>query len=94
MERAHHGDGTDRDPIEFPGDGCVHEPEWIRDGDVEGDAQVNPMDSGLVQAVFGWIDEQDMCNYDMDCAGQINPVDPDIVQSLFGSCGAPRAACP
>jgi len=61
---------------------------------VDGDGQVNPVDSGLVQAAFGSADEADLCQYDVDCDGQINPVDSGIVQSLFGTCNAPRAACP
>ena len=73
---------------------CVRDPEWQCDGDVDGDGQVNPVDSGLVQSVFGSTDEQDLCNYDMDCDGQINPVDAGIVQSLFGTCEAVRAVCP
>jgi hypothetical protein len=75
-------------------DGCVRAPAWVCDGDVDGDGQVNPVDSGLVQAAFGSSDEQDLCNYDMDCDGQINPVDSGIVQSLFGTCDAPRDVCP
>jgi hypothetical protein len=74
--------------------GCVRDPAWICDGDVDGDGQVNPVDSGLVQAAFGSGDGQDLCNYDVDCDGQINPVDSGIVQSLFGSCDPPRDVCP
>ena len=73
---------------------CVRNPAWQCDGDVDGDGQVNPVDSGLVQAAFGSGDDQDLCNYDMDCDGQINPVDSGIVQSLFGTCDEPRSACP
>ncbi len=79
--------------IELAG-GCVRDPGWQCDGDVDGDGQVNPVDSGLVQAAFGSFDEQDLCNYDVDCDGQINPVDSGIVQSLFGMCEAPREVCP
>ena len=74
--------------------GCVRNPEWRCDGDTDGDGQVNPVDSGLVQAAFGSADDQDLCNYDMDCDGQINPVDSGIVQSLFGTCNEPRDTCP
>jgi len=74
--------------------GCSRDPQWVCDGDVDGDGQVNPVDSGLVQAAFGSADEQDLCNYDVDCDGQINPVDSGIVQSLFGTCEEPREACP
>ncbi len=76
------------------GGGCVRDPAWICDGDTDGDGQVNPVDSGLVQAAFGSADESDLCQYDIDCDGQINPVDSGIVQSLFGTCNAPRSACP
>jgi hypothetical protein len=76
------------------GGGCVREPAWLCDGDVDGDAQVNPVDSGLVQAAFGSGDDQDLCNYDLDCDGQINPVDSGIVQSLFGTCEPVREVCP
>jgi len=74
--------------------GCVRDPAWRCDGDVDGDGQVNPVDSGLVQAAFGSTDEQDLCNYDVDCDGQINPVDSGIVQSLFGTCEPVRDVCP
>ena len=80
--------------IIFVSTGCTRDPEWLCDGDVDGDGQVNPVDSGLVQAAFGSADEQDLCNFDVDCDGQINPVDAGIVQSLFGTCDAPRGACP
>ncbi len=56
--------------------------------------QVNPVDSGLVQAFFGSTDEIDLCQYDVDCDGQINPVDSGIVQSLFGTCEALQEVCP
>jgi len=72
---------------------CVRNPAWQCDGDTDGDGQVNPVDSGLVQAAFGSTDEQDVCNYDVDCDGRINPVDSGIVQSLFGTCEAPRDVC-
>ena len=74
--------------------GCARDPEWLCDGDVDGDGQVNPVDSGLVQAAFGSTNETDLCQYDVDCDGQINPVDSGIVQSLFGTCEAPREVCP
>ena len=73
---------------------CVRDPVWQCDGDVDGNARVNPVDSGLVQSAFGSTDEQDLCNYDLDCNGQINPVDAGIIQSLFGRCLAPRSVCP
>jgi hypothetical protein len=74
--------------------GCVRDPAWVCDGDVDGDGQVNPVDAGLVQAAFGSVDPQDLCNYDTDCDGQINPVDAGIVQALFGTCDPPRSVCP
>ncbi len=79
---------------EGEGGGCRRDPEWICDGDVDGDGQVNPVDSGIVQANFGNTDDQALCNYDVDCDGQINPVDAGIVQSLFGTCEEPRESCP
>ena len=63
------------------------------EGDVDGDGQVNPVDSGLVQAAFGSTDERDLCQNDIDCDGQINPVDAGLVQSLFGTCDPPRSLC-
>jgi len=63
------------------------------DGDTDGDGQVNPVDSGLVQAAFGSTDANDLCSYAIDCDGQINPVDSGIVQSLFGVCQDPRDVC-
>ena len=77
-----------------PPDGCLRDPRWMCDGDVDGDGQVNSVDSGLVQTAFGSAEEQDLCNYDMDCDGQINPVDSGMVRSLFGTCEEPRGACP
>lgn len=74
--------------------GCGRDPEWLCDGDVDGDGQVNPVDAGLVQVAFGSADESDLCQYDMDCDGQLNPVDSGIVQSLFGTCEQPRHVCP
>lgn len=74
--------------------GCRRDPDWVCDGDVDGDGQVNPVDSGIVQANFGNTGEQALCNYDIDCDGQINPVDAGIVQSLFGTCEEPRDTCP
>ncbi len=74
--------------------GCPRDPEWVCDADVDGDGQVNPVDSGVVQSNFGNTSDQALCNYDMDCDGQINPVDAGIVQSLFGTCEEPRDACP
>ena len=76
------------------GGGCVRDPEWICDGDVDGDAQVNPVDSGFIQANFGNAYAQALCQYDLDCDGQINPVDSGIVQSLFGTWEGPREICP
>lgn len=80
--------------VQAEGGCCLRDPAWLCDGDVDGDGQVNPVDSGLVQAAFGSTDEQDLCNYDLDCDEQINPVDAGIVQSLFGTCDAPRGVCP
>ena len=82
------------DDVSLSSPDCLRDPRWICDGDVDGDGQVNPVDSGLVQAAFGSADDQDLCNYDVDCDGQINPVDSGIVQSLFGTCETPRDTCP
>ena len=49
--------------------GCVRDPDWICDGDVDGDGQVNPVDSGLVQAAFcsgEGCTEEALCQYDLD----------------------------
>ncbi len=77
--------------------GCVRNPEWLCDGDVDGDGQVNPVDAGLVQANFcagETCTDDALCQYDLDCDAQINPVDSGIVQSLFGTCEAPPDVCP
>ena len=79
--------------VQSGGGGCIRDPDWQCDGDVDGDGQVNPVDSGLVQAAFGSTYEADLCQYDIDCDGQINPVDSGIVQSLFGTCESPRDSC-
>lgn len=73
---------------------CLRVPQWICDGDVDGDGQVNPVDSALVQSAFGRTDERSLCNYDLTCDGRINPVDAGVVQSLFGTCHSPRDVCP
>jgi len=36
---------------------CVSDPEWLCDGDVSGDGQINPVDSGIVQSLFGTCEE-------------------------------------
>ena len=82
-----------RIPDECDGVRCIRDTRWLCDGDTDGDGQVNPVDSGLVQAAFGSTDEDDLCQYDLDCDGQINPVDSGIVQALFGTCEAARCAC-
>ncbi len=87
------GECADTTEEDCPTGGCVRDPKWLCDGDVDGDGQVNPVDSGLVQAAFGSSDEADLCQFDIDCDGQINPVDSGIVQSLFGTCDAPRDTC-
>jgi hypothetical protein len=76
--------------------GCTRNPEWVCDGDVNGNGAVNPVDVGLVQAAFcaaGECPEEDLCQYDLDCNGVINPVDAGLVQSLFGACDPPRSPC-
>jgi hypothetical protein len=78
---------------ECEGFGCVRDPAGVCDGDVDGDGQVNPVDSGLVAAAMGSMREADLCNHDLDCDGNINPVDVGIVESLFGTCDPPRPAC-
>ncbi len=85
------------DVSEAIGSSCVRDPAWLCDGDVDGDGQVNPVDSGLVQSAFCSAEactDDALCNYDVDCDGQINPVDSGIVQSLFGTCEIPRSVCP
>ena len=88
---------VDMGAYEYQIDGCVREPAWQCDGDVDGDGQVNPVDAGLVQAAFCGGEncgDDALCQYDVDCDGQINPVDAGIVQSLFGICEEPRGVCP
>jgi hypothetical protein len=77
--------------------GCLRDPRWVCDGDVDGNGTVNPVDVGLVQAAFCAAEDcsdDDLCQYDIDCNGAINPVDAGIVQSLFGACEEPRDVCP
>jgi hypothetical protein len=76
--------------------GCVRDPAWVCDGDVDGNGQVNPVDLGLLQSRFcapAECTDEDLCRFDMDCNGAINPVDAGIVQALFGTCDDPRAVC-
>jgi hypothetical protein len=76
---------------------CTRDPQWVCDGDVDGNGAVNPVDVGLVQAAFcsvGECPEQDLCQYDLDCNDTVNPVDVGIVQSRFGMCDPPRDECP
>jgi hypothetical protein len=80
-----------------PVGGCIRDPLWVCDGDVDGNGAVNPVDVGLVQAEFCGADdcpEEALCQYDLDCNGSINPVDSGLVQSLFGTCDPPRGVCP
>jgi hypothetical protein len=80
-----------------PPGGCIRDPEWRCDGDVDGNGAVNPVDSGLVQAAFCSPENctpEELCQYDLDCNGAINPVDAGLVQSLFGTCNEPRSPCP
>jgi hypothetical protein len=72
---------------------CVRQPEWVCDGDVDGNGVVNPVDVGIVQAFFGNTNEDNLCQYDVDCNGAINQIDAGIVQSLFGTCEEPRGPC-
>ena len=56
--------------------------------DLDGDGQINPVDSGLVQAQFGCMvgtgkEECDKADIDGDC--QVNPVDAGLVQAHFGT---------
>jgi hypothetical protein len=77
--------------------GCTRDPQWVCDGDVDGNGAVNPVDVGLVQAAFcsaSDCSDTDLCQYDLDCNGAINPVDAGLVQSLFGLCNTPRDVCP
>jgi hypothetical protein len=77
--------------------GCTRQPQWVCDGDVDGNGTVNPVDVGLVQAAFcspGDCPEASLCQFDVDCNAAINPVDAGIVQSLFGACNPPRPSCP
>jgi hypothetical protein len=79
------------------GGGCTRDPDWVCDGDVDGNGAVNPVDVGLVQAAFCAPEDctdVDLCQYDLDCNGAINPVDAGLVQSLFGACDPPRDVCP
>jgi V8-like Glu-specific endopeptidase len=64
------------------------------EGDIDCDGQVNPVDSGLCQSLFGSRRPQDLCICDIDCDGQINPVDSGLIQSLFGTCNPPTPFCP
>jgi hypothetical protein len=77
-------------------EGCVRDPAWVCDGDVDGNGTVNPVDVGLVQAAFcvaGECTDDALCQYDLDCNEAVNPVDVGIVQSLFGTCDDPRETC-
>jgi hypothetical protein len=90
---TYHGDGTACTPNTCVPGGCVRNPRWVCDGDVDGNGVVNPVDVGLVQAAFGSTNEDDLCQYDLDCNGVINPVDAGLVQALFGQCDPPRDVC-
>jgi hypothetical protein len=76
---------------------CIRNPQWVCDGDVDGNGVVNPVDAGLIQAAFCTgedCSDDVLCQYDLDCNGAINPVDSGIVQLLFGTCDPPRDVCP
>lgn len=57
------------------------------DGDVNGDAVVNPLDSGAILARFG-LDPctEENCQYDVNCDGAIDPLDSGYVLARFGVC--------
>jgi hypothetical protein len=91
---AYHGEVWEYRPADAP---CLREPQWVCDGDVDGNGTVNPVDVGLVQAAscaLGDCCAETLCQYDLDCNGVINPVDVGIVQALFGTCDPPRQPCP
>lgn len=57
--------------------------------DIDNDAQINSVDSGLVQSNFGCEvgtgdEECDRCDIDLNCV--VNPVDSGLVQGAFGTC--------
>ena len=57
--------------------------------DYDDDQQINPVDSGLVQAQFGCAVGTGDCDCDradIDGDGQVNPVDSGLVQASFGAC--------
>ena len=57
--------------------------------DYDNDQQINPVDSGLVQAQFGCAVGTGDCDCDradIDGDGQVNPVDSGLVQASFGVC--------
>jgi hypothetical protein len=75
---------------------CTRQPQWICEGDVDGNGVVNPVDVGLVQAAFctpGQCPDPDLCQYDIDCNGAISPVDSGLVQAQFGVCDPPSPPC-
>jgi hypothetical protein len=76
--------------------GCLRNPEWLCQGDVDGNGVVNPADSGAVQSAFCIQEECDsetLCQYDLDCNGSVNPVDAGLVQALFGTCDDVKDSC-
>ncbi len=60
------------------------------DGDVNGDALVDPLDTGAILARFG-LDpcSAGNCQYDVNCDGLIDPLDTGYVLARFGACGPP-----
>jgi hypothetical protein len=75
---------------------CTRDPDWVCDGDVDGNGTVNPLDVGAVMSAFctaGLCPGEDLCQYDLDCSGAVNPTDAGIVLSLLGTCNAPRPPC-
>ena len=65
--------------------------------DLDMDGQINPVDSGLVQAQFGCmvgtgIEDCDRADIDGDC--QVNPVDSALVQARFGTFCQSTSTCP
>ena len=62
-------------------------------GDANGDASVDTLDTGMIEAAYGLTDEESLCQFDINCDGTIDTIDVGLAQAAFGEC-APESADP
>jgi hypothetical protein len=57
--------------------------------DTNGDNKTDTNDYGLIQAAFGYTDDESLCRYDVNCDGAINTIDLGLCEAAYTDpCGA------